>query len=58
MKLRGNLVQMPAYLTPKQKAGLEKLSAATRVSQQAYLREGIDMVLARYKKQLRGGKDR
>ncbi len=50
MKLRGNLVQMPAYLTPKQKAGLEKLSAATRVSQQAYLREGVDYVLTKYGK--------
>ena len=40
---------MPAYITPKQKAGLEKLSKATRVSQQAYLREGVDYVLAKYR---------
>ncbi len=49
---------MPAYLRPKQKAELSRLSKATRVSMQAYLREGIDYVLARYKKQLRGGKNR
>ncbi len=44
---RGNLVQMPAYLTPKQKAELSRLSKATRVSMLAYLREGVDYVLAK-----------
>lgn len=55
---RGNLVQMPAYLTPKQKADLSRLSKATRVPMQEYLREGVDMVLERYKKELRGGRKR
>jgi hypothetical protein len=50
---RGKLIQTVAYLTPKQKSDLSKLSAETRVSQQAYLREGVDMVLAKYKRHLR-----
>lgn len=50
---RGKLIQTVAYLTPKQKTDLAKLSAETRVSQQAYLREGVDMVLGRYKKHLK-----
>ncbi len=50
---RGNLVQMPAYLTPKQKSELSRLSKLTRVPMQGYLREGVDMVLSRYKKHLK-----
>jgi Ribbon-helix-helix domain len=46
---RGKLIQTVAYVTPKQKADLEKLSKGTRVSQQAYLREGVDMVLSKYR---------
>ncbi len=53
---RGNLVQMPAYLTPKQKAGLEKLSKATRVSQQAYLREAVDDLLKKYRRKTGGAR--
>ena len=52
---RGNLVQMPAYLTPKQKAELSRLSKATRVSMQAYLREAVDDLLVKYKKHLKRG---
>lgn len=38
-----------AYLEPKQKEALEKLSKKTRVSMNAYIREGVDMVLKKYK---------
>lgn len=54
---RGNLIQTVAYLKPKQKADLERLSKATRVTQAEYVREGVDMVLDRYKK-LSGGPKR
>lgn len=47
---RGKLIQTVAYLTPRQKAGLEKLSAETGASQQWYLRQGVDLVLAKYGK--------
>jgi hypothetical protein len=47
---RGKLIQTVAYLTPSQKSGLEKLSKATRVSQQAYLREAVDDLLKKYRK--------
>jgi len=53
---RGNLIQTVAYLTPEQKAGLEQLSKATRVPQADYMREGVDMVLQKYKRKLRGAK--
>ncbi len=55
---RGNLIQIVAYLKPKQKTDLERLSKATRVTQAEYLREGLDMVLAKYKKELRGKQKR
>ena len=51
---RGNLIQTVAYLKPKQKADLERLSKATRVTQAEYLREGVDMVLAKYKQDRKG----
>jgi hypothetical protein len=47
---RGKLIQTVAYLAPKQKTGLEKLSKETRVSQQAYLREAVDDLLVKYKR--------
>ncbi len=45
-----------AYLEPEQKEALKQLSTITRVPQQAYIREAIDMVLDRYKKDLRRAK--
>ena len=36
----------------------QKLSAETRVKLSDYVREGIDVVLERYKKELRGGRKR
>jgi hypothetical protein len=41
-------VQLALYLDAYQAGALKALSARTRVPQQAYLREGLDMVLARY----------
>jgi hypothetical protein len=36
------------YLEPTQAQALKALSTRTRVPQQAYLREGLDLVLERY----------
>ena len=36
------------YLEPKQHAALRALSERTRVPAQAYMREGVDYVLAKY----------
>lgn len=38
------------YLEPEQVEALRKLSERTRVPQQAYMREGLDLVLAKYTK--------
>jgi predicted DNA-binding protein len=38
------------YLEPEQAAELEALTARTRVPQQVYIREGVDAVLAKYRK--------
>lgn len=50
--------QVSVYVEPKQAAALRKLSERTRVPQQVYLREGLDLVLQRYKAQLRKGSTR
>jgi hypothetical protein len=41
------------YLDPEVAAALRKLSEKTRVPAQEYLREGVDLVLQRYKNELR-----
>jgi len=45
------LVKVPvqAYLEPAQAAELRALSERTRVPAQAYIREGLDVVLAKYR---------
>jgi hypothetical protein len=43
---------MALYLDQPKAEALRKLSAQTRVPMQVYLREGVDLVLAKY----RGGK--
>jgi hypothetical protein len=48
--LRLTKIPVQAYLEPEQAADLKALSARTRVPQQAYIREGVDLVLARYAK--------
>lgn len=47
--LRLKKVPVQAYLEPEQAAGLRALSERTRVPQQEYIREGIDVVLAKYR---------
>jgi Ribbon-helix-helix domain len=46
-------IQLACYVEPDQAAALKALSVKTRVPQQVYLREGIEHVLAKYKKELR-----
>jgi len=41
---------MTIYLEPEQAEALKKLSERTRVQQQVYLREGLDLVFAKYKR--------
>jgi hypothetical protein len=46
-------VLVPVYLEPEQAVALRALSAKTRVPQQVYLREGVEYMLSKYKKELR-----
>lgn len=41
--------QVMMYCEPEQAAALKALSERTRVAQQVYLREGLDLVLAKYR---------
>lgn len=41
---------MTIYLDRPQAEALQRLSERTRVAQQVYLREGLGLVLARYKR--------
>ena len=45
------------YLTPEQDAALKSLRDRTKVKVAEYIREGIDLVLAKYKDQLPGQQD-
>lgn len=49
---RLRLIKIPvqAYLEPEQATELRALSERTRVPQQEYIREGIDAVLAKYRR--------
>ncbi|MES9957106.1 MAG: ribbon-helix-helix domain-containing protein [Sedimenticola sp.] len=40
------------YLEPSQKVQLKELSKRTEIPQQEYIREAINMVLEKYKKEL------
>ena len=46
------LIKVPvqAYLDPEQADALKALSVRTRIPQQAYIREGVEHVLAKYAK--------
>ena len=44
------------YLDADQKEALERLSESTRVKVAEYVREGVDLVLERYKKHLQRSK--
>jgi hypothetical protein len=48
-KLRLQKEPMSIYLDKPQAAALRALSARTRVPAQVYLREGLDLILAKYK---------
>ena len=45
----GKRIMTPLYLDPPQKAALRKLSDRTRVPMAVYLREAVDMLLAKYR---------
>ena len=42
-----------AFVEKEQEARLDKLSAKTRVPKAVYVREGIDLALKKYEKQLK-----
>lgn len=42
------------YLDLKQVERLKQLSEKTRVPQAVYIREGLDLVMSRYEKKIRG----
>ena len=46
-------IQIWMSATPAQKRALDALSKVTRIPRTVLLREAVDMVLQRYKKQLR-----
>ncbi|MFB3084255.1 MAG: ribbon-helix-helix domain-containing protein [Gammaproteobacteria bacterium] len=50
---RRRRITMTVYVDPDQKATLDRLSKVTRVPSAEYVREGIDIVLTKYKKHLR-----
>jgi hypothetical protein len=52
-KVRLIKIPVQAYLEPEQAAELRALSDRTRVPAQAYIREGIDVVLAKYRSKTR-----
>jgi predicted DNA-binding protein len=50
---RPRRIMTPVYLDPEKKAAITQLSKATRVPAAVYLREAVDDLLNKYKKQLR-----
>jgi predicted DNA-binding protein len=52
-KLRLKKAQLSFYPEPEKYEALKQLSDKTRVPQQAYIREGLDMILEKYKWELR-----
>ena len=48
----GTKVQTPVWLEPKQARRLVRLSNRTHISKQAYLREAVDDLLTKYKKEI------
>jgi len=48
-KLIGRQVPMQSYVRPEQKKALDALAKRREVSAQSLLREGLDLVLAKYK---------
>ncbi len=51
-KPKANLKRISFWIDTEQVESLKVLSSWTRIKQADYIREGIDMVLERYKKEL------
>ena len=49
-----NKISTTVYITPEQNERLKLLSQKTRIPVASFIREGIDLVLERHKKQLPG----
>jgi hypothetical protein len=48
-----NYTQVACFVTPEQKTALKRLSQATRIPQQAHLREAVDDLLKKYARDLK-----
>jgi len=49
-----NKISTTVYITPEQNENLKLLSQKTRIPVASFIREGIDLVLERHKKNLPG----
>ncbi len=49
-----NKISTTVYITPEQNERLKLLSEKTRIPVASFIREGIDLVLERYRKHLPG----
>jgi predicted DNA-binding protein len=52
-KKKAKKMVVPVYLEPEARDALKRLSDNTRVPQAAYIREGVDLVLKKYRQHLR-----
>ena len=50
--------RMTFWMDDKQIEGLKALSSVTRIKQAEFVREGIEMVLAKYQKEIKKAKGR
>ena len=50
-------ISTTVYITPEQDAALKQLNAKTKVPVAEYIRQGIDLVLDKYRDQLPGQVD-
>jgi hypothetical protein len=53
---RPRRVMCPVYLDPDARAAVAELSRITRVPQAVFLREGVDLMLAKYRRTLKRAK--
>ena len=53
MVMKGKREQVAVYLDPQQIERLRRLHKATRVPTAEYIREGVELVLAKYRKRRR-----
>lgn len=49
MKKVGNQYQQTIYVSPEQAKALKKLSHTTKIPETVIIREGVDLVLKKYK---------